>query len=418
MAGIGGATALMACGSSTGSSLGGATSDGAVLDSPVDGTMGDGAGSADAASRDSGIADASGSDGAVAVADTGPPGSARAKLVAERALAQVGFAIAMASSVLQTQLHVIFGSLFVAPDAGDCLPLQGGGSSKPGPSPIPIRPYDFFYDSNCTRPYVDVAVDAGNLFADAGPVDAAPVDGAAPAQFVETIAYHGLDGGPLGVLALTQSLALETSADGGLLAYLAYGTGIFAPANGATGVQLGLSCRIDLAAGTMVCAGGVAQDFPALSLALGSVTPLALTSVDGGSALGLVFGSDGGVAFSGTGSMVVAGALGSLTLGTPVPPALAIDGGTAYTSMDTDGGAGALAFFPPKPTGWTIVDSTHDEQFQITLLDDTTRNLAATITQISTGATLATATIDQSGTGTITYSDGSTAAITSWTLAD
>jgi hypothetical protein len=41
-----------------------------------------------------------------------------------------------------------------------------------------------------------------------------------------------------------------------------------------------------------------------------------------------------------------------------------------------------------------------------------------TITRVSTGVTLATAAVDHSGTGTITYSDGSSAAITSWTLAD
>ncbi len=206
---------------------------------------------------------------------------------------------------------------------------------------------------------------------------------------------------------------------GGPSLFLAYGTGTFVPANGSPNVQLGLSCSIDVdEGGTAVCAGGVAQDFPALSIALGSVTPLVLTTVDGGSPLSLLLGADGGVAFSGTGSTVVSGPLGSLTLGTPVPPALAIAGGTPYTSMDTDGGAAALSFFPPPPTGWTITDEAHDEQFQITLLNDTPRNLAATITQMSTGATLATATLDQSGTGTITYSDGSAAAVTSWTLAD
>jgi hypothetical protein len=70
------------------------------------------------------------------------------------------------------------------------------------------------------------------------------------------------------------------------------------------------------------------------------------------------------------------------------------------------------------PTGWTITDSAHDEEFEISVLDDTKRNLAATIKQTSTQATLAEATLDQSGTGKITYSDGSTAAVTSWTLED
>jgi hypothetical protein len=37
---------------------------------------------------------------------------------------------------------------------------------------------------------------------------------------------------------------------------------------------------------------------------------------------------------------------------------------------------------------------------------------------MSSGITLATGAVDQSGSGTITYSDGNIAAITNWTLAD
>ncbi len=44
--------------------------------------------------------------------------------------------------------------------------------------------------------------------------------------------------------------------------------------------------------------------------------------------------------------------------------------------------------------------------------------LKATVTAISTGANLATLGVDQSGTGTIDYADGTKAAITSWLLAD
>lgn len=47
----------------------------------------------------------------------------------------------------------------------------------------------------------------------------------------------------------------------------------------------------------------------------------------------------------------------------------------------------------------------------VVIRDDTGQN-------IGTGATLATGALDQSGTGTLTYSDGSVAVITNWTLAD
>jgi hypothetical protein len=52
------------------------------------------------------------------------------------------------------------------------------------------------------------------------------------------------------------------------------------------------------------------------------------------------------------------------------------------------------------------------------VVDNNTRNLTITIKQVSTGITLATGALDQSGSGTITYSDGSIAAIANWTLAD
>jgi hypothetical protein len=74
--------------------------------------------------------------------------------------------------------------------------------------------------------------------------------------------------------------------------------------------------------------------------------------------------------------------------------------------------------FPPTPTSWTLADSARDQQFQISVVDNNSRNLTMSITQISTGIMLDTGTLDQSGSGSIAYSDGSVAAVTLWTLAD
>jgi hypothetical protein len=378
LASLGVFAALAACGTSSGSHLGEPGSDAAIVDGGSASHDHDGSHVSESAASDAG-----------------------AMVVAEHALAQVGFAIALAASVLQTQLIVIGDGVAPvsveeggAPDASMCTPMQGGGSSQAGPSAVP-QTYDIFYDSNCTQRYIGVVADAL--------LDAGRTEDSSAFQFGETLSYDGLDGGSLGVLSLTQNLLGITLSDGGTLAF-AYGTGTFAPTNGHVSVQLGLSCSIG---DDIACSGGVAQDFPALSIALGSVTPLTLTMLDGG-----------GVDFSGSGSSVVSGPLGSLELGTPDPPALAIAGGKPFTSTNTEGGAAAFSFFPPMPTGWTITDSAHDEEFEISVLDDTKRNLAATIKQTSTQATLAEATLDQSGTGKITYSDGSTAAVTSWTLED
>jgi hypothetical protein len=185
-----------------------------------------------------------------------------------------------------------------------------------------------------------------------------------------------------------------------------YGLGKFTPATGArTPVQLGLSCALSENSNT--CAGGVVQDFPALGIAIGAVSPLTLTMST----------VNDPVTFTGGGS-VFTGPMGSLTLTAPSPTSLVVQGGTAFTSNACSGSAGAFELFPPTPTSWTLADSAHDQQLQIAVVDNNTRNLTITIKQVSTGITLATGVLDQSGSGTITYSDGSSAAITNWTLAD
>jgi len=74
--------------------------------------------------------------------------------------------------------------------------------------------------------------------------------------------------------------------------------------------------------------------------------------------------------------------------------------------------------FPPTPTAWSLKDAVSGLEFQIQVVSNTTRNLTFTISKGATGTALATGAIDQSGTGKITYSDGSSATITNWTLAD
>jgi hypothetical protein len=78
-----------------------------------------------------------------------------------------------------------------------------------------------------------------------------------------------------------------------------------------------------------------------------------------------------------------------------------------------------LELFPPPLTGWTVTDSADDQQLQITVAEGTTQfSVTLTIIEVSTGATLATGVLDQSGSGAIIYSDGTTSAIANWTLVD
>ena len=120
--------------------------------------------------------------------------------------------------------------------------------------------------------------------------------------------------------------------------------------------------------------------------------------------------------FAGT-SVLTSGGLGALTLTAPQPLSMVVQGGTQYGTTSASGGAATFSLFPPTPTGWSVSDPGHDQTFTINVVSNTVRNSVGTITRISTGAVLATVALDQSGSGTITYSDGSVAAVTSWTLA-
>jgi hypothetical protein len=317
-------------------------------------------------------------------------------LVAERELAQTGLAIGLASTVLQTQVAILDSGLAGSPS---CVGLSGGGGvlwEVAGSGTATV-----YYGSDCTHPYL-VANLTGSLGTSSG----------YQIKISETATYYGLNGTSIGTLTLN-----ETALDAG--AVTVNGLGIFTPASGSqTPVQLGLYCQFSSTTATGAqCAGGIAQDFPALGLAIGAVTPLTLTLPGPTSLFQLMGNPTGALTFTGGGT-AVSGPIGSLKLTNPEPTTLAIEGGTSYASTTASGSAGAFSLFPPTPTSWMLTDSAHDQQLQISVASNTIRNLTLTITRTTTGATLATGALDQSGTGTITYSDGSVAVITNWTLAD
>jgi len=335
----------------------------------------------------------------VTCAPTAPPDN----LVAERALAQTGLSIALASNVLQSQVEVMFQS---DTQSLACTALNGAGSVNTGATPSfsvdnnPVYPVNVFYDDNCTQPYITAAITDGSQ---TGPTSSV---------FTETAVYYGPNGANIGTMTLDVTLVLVEDGNGALQSISVHGLGSFVPVSGPqTPVQLGLSCDIPSGEQNIPCEGAVAQDFPALNLAIGGVTQINLNFATD------AHGKATSVSFSGGGSSVT-GPIGSLTLTNPAPASFVLPGGTAFAATTTSGGAAAFSLFPPTPTAWTLSDAAHDQQLQISVIDNTSRNSSVSITQVSTGTRLATGTVDQSGTGSITYSDGSSAAITSWTLAD
>jgi hypothetical protein len=317
-------------------------------------------------------------------------------LVAERALAQTGLSIGLAAVVLQSQMEVFD----IAQTPTSCEAAKDGPFSvRTGTTPTLILPNGsalypviLYYDASCTRPYIT------------GDVTSVAQAGEDTLAMSETATFSGLDGTNLGTMALNVNLDGSGAGDG----MEVYGLSVFTPASGPkTPVHLGLHCAIPL---NGPCAGAIVQDFPALDLAIGTVTAINLTPIKDAS------GDPTGATFTASGS-TFSGPMGSLTLTYPSPASFVVQAGTAYASTTGSGGA-AFSLSASTPTSWRLTDAAHDQQFQISMVNTTTRAMSLTIARVSTGAALATGSVDHSGSGSITYSDGSTAAITSWTLAN
>jgi hypothetical protein len=315
--------------------------------------------------------------------------AAQAKLdVAAHLVTQEGLAIALASNVLQTQLLLVQDANADGPVG--CTALTGGGahavSGWGGSSEARTLTDTIYYDGGCSTPYL-VATASVNT-TDSGATAAA------------SVAYTGTAGAPLGTLTTSANASFAGSGIN------LEGTGTFTRA-GAGPVSLGLACQS--ASDTVLnCQGGVTQDFAALGHALGSITPLQLT-----------IGGDvsNPISFSGSGSSTAVAPLGALSITSPDAATLAIAGASpAASTLTTSGQAGGFVLFPPTPTGWTITDAADDVVFTISVVDNTTRSLTATVTQISTKKVLAKLALDRSGTGTVTYAGQKAAPVESWML--
>jgi hypothetical protein len=258
---------------------------------------------------------------------------------------------------------------------------------------------DFYFDSKCKKQYIAETYEYQS----------------SPKSESATMTYTGVTGFKLGKFDLAPVVAkkgknVEVS-----------GIGTFTPSSGAA-ANIGFACEIvGIASGssdadakskktTIPCSYGIAQKFPSLGQSLASLTTMKLKSG---------FSGKSSVAFVGEQSETVTSP-DKLTVTSPAIYKLAISGNQqkSYGTAAPQGSSATYALFPPPPTSWSIQDKAHDIAFSTAVTDNKTRGSKGAITQISTGKTLATFTVDQSGTGSIKYSDGSTAAITSWILSN
>ena len=331
-------------------------------------------------------------------APSGPAPSPVTPALVTHLLAQQGLLVGMASNVLQNQLY-----LDVADQAGvgSCGSLDGGGSteltssSHPSVSQI-AETRVLYYAANCAQPYISSTATVTTT--------------ASGSQVDATAVYTSPAGTTLGSLT-THASTLDGASDIKLA-----GLGTWVGAGGGPAVSLGLTCDAPTASATVVppfpCEGGVVQDFPSLGRALGSLTPLTMTIDTSGGGPVLTFSSA-------SAATMEIGTLGSLSLALTPAAALAISGTPIATLADSvSGQAATFSLFPPTPTGWGALDVVDGQSFQIAVADDTTRDLTGAVTAPgSATASYASFSLDQSGTGTISYGGGPPVAVTSWILS-
>ncbi|HYA01242.1 MAG TPA: hypothetical protein VEK76_12980 [Candidatus Binatia bacterium] len=316
-----------------------------------------------------------------------------------RLLLQQGLSLGLASNVLQSQLQMV--EIAFTPNIGVCAALPGGpGASKliaMGPSsskPMPVS-VDIYYDAGCAHPYIEETAQVS--------FDQATNGG----TINDVSSYFGMGGSPLGTLDLSETDL--TSASGAEI----YGTGLFTPSGGTPAVSLGLACTMPISNGapsSLPCSGGIAQSFPDEGVSLASLTSVTLSLKAQGSA-------QYSVGLTSSAATLETGKPGDLSISVPNPTSPAVTGQGAVTGSDAiTGQAAAFALFPPTPTGWSVTDSAQGMTFSVQVVDNSTGDMAGQVAS-SSGARLAQLSLDRSGTGTVTYADGTSSAVTNWTLA-
>ncbi len=152
--------------------------------------------------------------------------------VAERALAQTGLSIALASIVLQSQMDVVLlaaNPVSCTVSADGTFGVQTGGTpTLTAPDGTPFFPVTLYYDAYCTKPYI-----TGNVTGVTQTGDNAGV-------LTETATYYGLNGTKLGTMALNVGIVTTR-----VYATTVNGLGVFTPSGGMhTPIQLGLYCNL------------------------------------------------------------------------------------------------------------------------------------------------------------------------------
>lgn len=325
-------------------------------------------------------------------------------LIEQHALAQQGLNVAAGQSAIYTQ--ALAAILYIEFQKGTCV-AEGTGASVKLVSRKKVSKHKtavdahLYFDEACKNLYADMALtyDIANK---------------KKLTYAGTAKYSGPTGFSVGTLQIAGYVVANGSTQG------TASVGEFQPAGGGAVADIGFACNQGGSAASSAlsllasmatnkptpCELGIAQKFASLSRSLASIATLTLTR------------EKNDTKFSGKKSEI-ASSSGKLSITEPKILTLGVGGAHKdIGSANTTGIITGSAFFPSTPTKWTVTDAANNAIFAIALNSNQTHDSTGTINNKSTGATLAQFSVDESGTGSITYSNKTTAKISGWILSN
>jgi hypothetical protein len=325
-----------------------------------------------------------------------------ATLIEQRLLAQQGLSVGLATVLLQSQFVAQYA---VGLPTGQCVsPLGSGWGGMQSLSNFETDKafgghLRLYFDTACTHLYMDEKVKYR-------------VRSWSPEDFVPDadITVFSRSGAKVGEFALSGRI-LGATAETHLRISA---TATFSPHDGSPQAAVAFTCELPPTTVDGVwdvdCAEGIAQNFPLIGMATASVNPLALHIVASDGVSSVTFTQNGH-------ATLYTGAIDALSLSVSAKNKIVLGGGASLYGVDKlSGGTALFGLFPPRPTKWVAKDVRHNAEFAISLVSDVTRRLAGTIGPINGTTPLATISVDQSGTGRITYSDATSANVSSWVV--
>lgn len=354
-------------------------------------------------------------------------GAAIASQIDQRIVAQVGLGVGLQSSVFKTQLQILdalrsrVGVCITAHQHGgddhddgdrvgkvglrnddnndddDDSQDDGGGSFKlvelSANGPLNINAIiEVYYDNECKKVFIHA------------PLKVQPT-GQNGISFTESATFFKPVGTVLGKLTVNASGA-KTDSELKL-----NGTGTFVPSNGGVHVEFGLDCAFPTVltgANPFVCNGAVVASFNALKFDLGLLSSLTtkVTEVECHDFVG---------SFRGT-ERLVGGPFGKLGISLK-DDSVRITGPSVSLGTIVIAGSEHLGA-SPSLIAWTVTDAQHDIVASINAAKGSTQGFVGIIKDTITQKTLATFSVDQSGSGWMIFSNNQNVSITSWIIGN